>query len=168
MEQEGTELRLREDPLRALRAIRFASKYEFQLSPCIQKIVQTKEVQNFLLEKTTNERILTETQKILALSTEKAIRGISQIAELGLLHCVFPMACELPENFWLRHVNQCLSCCTEVLRSCEDLKVSQNQLILASFFTPLHGEYQYHNSAFHEFPFTREHMKETWKASLCA
>ena len=165
MEKEGTLLRLQEDPLRSLRAVRFASKFEFRMSECMKEVIQSEPVRNFLLTKTTNERILTETKKILSLSPlSKALSGCHSLLDLGLFQCIFPMAAEVPGNFWEMHSSAILHC-IQAVGSMEDKKVSQNSLLLCSLLYPFYqaNGYVYPNGASHDFPFTREHMKETWK-----
>merc|ERR1712137_699703 len=166
LELEGTTLRIQEDPLRSLRAIRFAVKYGFTLSPCIRQVAQSESVREFLLKKTTNERILTETKKIFSLQpVQKAVQGVREMIDLTLLPSIFPMACSIPADYWQEHAGLCLSCVEHVMENKRDSVVPQHLILLAAFFTPLHQEngYTFANQASHEFPFTREHMKETWK-----
>jgi len=74
-----------DDPLRILRAIRFTSRYDFQMTPDIQDaIVDNADRLNII----SKERIRDEVGKILSSANPEG--GIKSIVELGLVDYVFP------------------------------------------------------------------------------
>ena len=74
-----------DDPLRILRAIRFTSRYDFQMTPDIKEaIVNNAERLNII----SKERIRDEVGKILSSSNPES--GVKSIVDLGLVDYVFP------------------------------------------------------------------------------
>ena len=74
-----------DDPLRMLRAIRFASQLDFQIHPeCLEAISQNRR----RIEIITQERIHTELNKIL--ESKKPSIGLKLLFDTGLLEIIFP------------------------------------------------------------------------------
>ena len=74
-----------DDPLRMLRAIRFASQLDFQIHPeCLSAIHDNRERIRII----TQERIHTELNKILA--SKKPSIGLKLLFDTGLLEIIFP------------------------------------------------------------------------------
>jgi tRNA nucleotidyltransferase (CCA-adding enzyme) len=82
-----------DDPLRILRAIRFSSKYGFQLDPELTDAVKNPDIQKALSEKVSRERIAIEVRKML--SGPNPVKAMELIKELGLRSEVF----HLPETY---------------------------------------------------------------------
>lgn len=81
------ETRYREDPVRMLRAIRFAAKLDFQIeATTAAPILQLGE----LLEGISNHRLFDESQKLLA--SGAAQRTLALLQEYKLFHYLFPHA----------------------------------------------------------------------------
>jgi tRNA nucleotidyltransferase/poly(A) polymerase len=76
---------IRNDPLRALRAVRFAGQLGFALDPSIEALIR-RDISG--LEDVSGERIRDELSKILALPA--AAPRLRQLDELGLLSTMFP------------------------------------------------------------------------------
>jgi len=74
-----------DDPLRMMRAVRFASQLNFQLH---QSAFDAIRIMNYRLKIISQERISAEFLKIL--STEKPSTGLSLLSETGLLNKFFP------------------------------------------------------------------------------
>ena len=95
-----------DDPLRMMRAIRFATQLDFQIAlPSLQAITEQKE----RLKIVSNERILDELHKIML--CQKPSKGLSLLHKLGLLELILPELTALQgieeiegqkhkDNFW--------------------------------------------------------------------
>lgn len=77
--------RFKEDALRLMRAVRFASQLDFGID---EKTFSSIKNDAYLIEKIANERIRDEIIKIL--STDKAYEGIMTLDEIGILDIIFP------------------------------------------------------------------------------
>lgn len=77
--------RFREDPLRMLRAVRFAAQLGFALEPSLVTAVQ---IQAHMLQTISSERIMAEMSKILM--TERAGLGIDLLTDLGMMPYIIP------------------------------------------------------------------------------
>ncbi|OQS04463.1 tRNA nucleotidyltransferase, partial [Thraustotheca clavata] len=77
-----------DDPLRVLRAIRFACHYNFTLEADLTEAIQDSRVQEALLHKVSRERIGIEVRKML--SGANPSRAITLLTELGLWHTLLP------------------------------------------------------------------------------
>ena len=89
----------RDDPLRILRAIRFAARFKYDLSPEIVSAARNPEIRRALLEKVSRERVLKELEGMLSFSPEKACRpflALFLMSQLEVFDCVFtvPQAVE--------------------------------------------------------------------------
>ncbi len=80
-----------EDPLRILRAIRFACRFEFSLSPRVRKAVEKMAER---LKIVSQERITDEFMKVL--SAPRPSIGLRLMHETGTMKCVFPEMTDLP------------------------------------------------------------------------
>ena len=79
------EERFSEDPLRLMRAVRFAVQLDFEIEPATRRAIQKLARE---LEVIAKERIRVELEKILM--TPRATKGILMLEELGLLEFVLP------------------------------------------------------------------------------
>jgi poly(A) polymerase len=92
-------LRIDEDHLRMLRAIRFAARLDYKIDPPLWQAIQEKA---HLIEKISEERIFEELTKILV--SPNADRAFNHLADSGLLEHIIPEAlamrgCEQPPEF---------------------------------------------------------------------
>ena len=86
-----------DDPLRILRTVRFAAKYDLKLDPSIIEAAHNPDVQKAFKEKISKERIWTELAgkkegekwKPGALIGQNPTKAISLLKELGLLELIF-------------------------------------------------------------------------------
>lgn len=74
-----------DDPLRMMRAIRFASQLDFKIEPETYNAIQTYNSRITIISK---ERIATELNKIILSNTPS--RGLKMLSETGLLNYFFP------------------------------------------------------------------------------
>jgi len=96
---------LLDDPLRALRSIRFASRLNFSVDPALSKAVSDVRVHQALLTKVSRERVGTEVD--LMVSSKKPLQALGLICELGLFDVVF----QLPDASRLKQpVSKTLAC----------------------------------------------------------
>lgn len=84
------DIRYREDPVRMLRAIRFASKLDFQIETDSKNPIQTL---SHYLKEVPPARLYDETLKII--NGKNILKNIQLLQEYNLLHYLFPV---LPEN----------------------------------------------------------------------
>jgi len=82
-----------DDPLRILRAIRFATRFGFELDPELINAAKDPEVQDSLHKKISRERIEAEVRKML--SGPDPVKAMRIVKDLNLLSVVF----QLPEKF---------------------------------------------------------------------
>ncbi|HUO04085.1 MAG TPA: polynucleotide adenylyltransferase PcnB [Candidatus Binataceae bacterium] len=80
------ELRMREDPVRMMRAVRFAAKLGFEIEPATRAAIERHRAD---LSKASVPRVVEETYRTL--SQPEAARALVLMAELGLLEAVLPM-----------------------------------------------------------------------------
>ena len=78
-----------DDPLRVLRAIRFAVRYNFHLHSDVRKAAMSQPVQDALHKKVSRERIGKELEGMLTGKNAKPIRALFMIADLQLSQSVF-------------------------------------------------------------------------------
>ncbi|ETW04494.1 hypothetical protein H310_04757 [Aphanomyces invadans] len=83
-----------DDPLRVLRAIRFASHYNFQLHSSIVQAMQTEPVQMALAQKVTRERVGIEVRKML--SGTNPAQALHWMRQTNLLQIVLPTFLRVP------------------------------------------------------------------------
>lgn len=84
-----------DDPLRVLRCIRFASRYDLTIEPEVVEAIKNPEIQSALAAKVSRERIGIEVNKMLEKTPEKALRMINN---LGLHRSVFASALDPPRG----------------------------------------------------------------------
>ena len=83
-----THERLTEDPLRGLRALRFAVTKGFQIHPDILKVMKTDEfICNF--KKLSKERVQVELMKMFKFNTVKSLQVLNNLIEENLLKEIF-------------------------------------------------------------------------------
>ncbi|KZT67656.1 hypothetical protein DAEQUDRAFT_728899 [Daedalea quercina L-15889] len=79
-----------DDPLRVLRAIRFASRYGFELSPPVRNAARNRDIQKALATKVSKERIGVEVEKMMQACDP--LRAVTRIQELQLYSTVFQVS----------------------------------------------------------------------------
>ncbi|CAK4705381.1 unnamed protein product [Aphanomyces euteiches] len=85
-----------DDPLRVLRAVRFAAQYDFKLDSALRQAIQSERVQEALTKKVTRERIGIEVRKMLSgANPHQAITLLNQ-ARLEAIVFPFMSAPEVP------------------------------------------------------------------------
>jgi poly(A) polymerase len=77
--------RFREDPLRLLRAVRFATVLGFKIAPETERAIRTEAAR---LAEISQERIAEEMNKLLL--ADKPSRGVRMLVDLGLMACIIP------------------------------------------------------------------------------
>lgn len=107
--------RILEDPLRMLRAVRFATVLDFKIAPKDFKLIRKKAA---LILKVSGERIKNELDKIMA--SKNYIRGIKLLDKSGLLELL------LPEVHRLKKVRQSKNVHAEGNAFVHTLKVLEN------------------------------------------
>lgn len=80
-------LTFKDDPVRLLRAVRFAGRYRFQMVSEVIEAAHDAEIRNALLFKVTRERIGREFDKML--SGSNAHVTITHLHDLGLLKYLY-------------------------------------------------------------------------------
>ena len=188
-EIQGSKLRLMEDPLRSLRAIRFAGQLGFSLSEQLKSVINSEEVRLELQHKTAEERITTELYKLLNLHPiTVGVTSFNAVQQFNLLYFMFPLIVPVDNCFitlqshWSKFAAQLFDNnsefhqllqhnqlhFTDAIYFPHKHELEQPVLLLLIFFLPLFGEnkYQYANGSHHPLPFTRVHMKDHWKYSL--
>lgn len=83
---------LLDDPLRALRAVRFASRLNFKFDPELFQACRDPRVHEALGAKVSRERISTEIDRVMA--SENPSHAVGLLVELGLFEVVFRMPLE--------------------------------------------------------------------------
>ncbi|KAI6133354.1 hypothetical protein EDD16DRAFT_1467437 [Pisolithus croceorrhizus] len=91
----------RDDPLRVIRCIRFASRFGFEMTPELRDAARDDSIQEALTSKISRERIGEELDKMMKsdLSYDfplgvQPLRAVQLINELSLYHCIF----HVPDN----------------------------------------------------------------------
>ncbi|KAI5991484.1 hypothetical protein EDD15DRAFT_2169291 [Pisolithus albus] len=82
----------RDDPLRVIRCVRFASRFGFEMTPELRKAAQDDSIQEALISKISRERIGEELDKMM--KSVQPLRAVQLINELSLYHCIF----RVPDN----------------------------------------------------------------------
>nr|CCA17355.1 tRNA nucleotidyltransferase putative [Albugo laibachii Nc14] len=78
-----------DDPLRVLRAIRFASRFNFKLDENLRQAAQLDDVKDALIQKVSRERVGKELLGMLEGPSAHPQRAFTLMHELGLFKCVF-------------------------------------------------------------------------------
>lgn len=84
-----------DDPLRVLRTIRFANRFEFAVVPEIIEAAKDPQVQNCILTKVSYERIGIELDKMFA--GNKPEVSAAQLYEFGILKLLYKLPAEATE-----------------------------------------------------------------------
>lgn len=104
---------------------------------------------------------------MFSLLPSQALQSLQYCIDFELIPSIFPMACPFFQKDWLNYYQISFDCCEKILSNQQHSSiVLPSVLLLSTFFTPLYGKYTYSNGAVHDFPFTKEHMKETWKVCI--
>ncbi|KAF2071559.1 hypothetical protein CYY_007131 [Polysphondylium violaceum] len=82
------EATLNDDPLRALRAIRFSSRLNFKIEPTLYKVIQSNEIKELVSKKVSKERILIEYTKMMS-DTRFSLQYYKYLVETGLIQVIF-------------------------------------------------------------------------------
>ncbi|KAI6153282.1 hypothetical protein BKA82DRAFT_4087879 [Pisolithus tinctorius] len=82
----------RDDPLRVIRCVRFASRFGFEMTPELRDAAQDSSIQEALISKISRERIGEELDKMM--KGVQPLRAVQLINELSLYHCIF----NVPDN----------------------------------------------------------------------
>lgn len=78
---------LQADPIRMLRAIRMACRFNFQIDPSLLDALKNPKLHNILNDDISRERIYTELMKII--KGPNYVRGIQLILDSNLHTCIF-------------------------------------------------------------------------------
>lgn len=81
-----------DDPLRMLRAVRFAAKYNFSIDEDSKNLIREKAD---LIENVSSERIMSEIYSIL--KSKESFKYVQMMDELGLIDAIFPEIAEMKE-----------------------------------------------------------------------
>ncbi|ORZ13052.1 hypothetical protein BCR42DRAFT_461689 [Absidia repens] len=90
-----------DDPLRVLRCIRFASRFQFEMVPELCAAAKNENIKNALVSKISRERIGTEIDKML--TGPSPLRSLQLIHQNGLYHTIFTPPSNLqqsPQDAW--------------------------------------------------------------------
>ena len=79
----------KDDPLRILRAIRFASRYSFQLDNAIEIAARDPNIKELLLHKVSRDRILKEVEGMMTHSTSRPALSLILMSRLNIFDAVF-------------------------------------------------------------------------------
>jgi tRNA nucleotidyltransferase (CCA-adding enzyme) len=82
-----------DDPLRVIRSIRFATRFDFTIDPDLLMAVKDPDVQHAFRNKVSRERIEIEMRKII--TGNDPVKAIRLLSDLGLLYAVF----QFPEGY---------------------------------------------------------------------
>jgi tRNA nucleotidyltransferase/poly(A) polymerase len=78
-----------DDPLRVLRAIRFAVRFQYPIHETMRQAATSREVHDSLMRKVSRERVGTELEGMLTGKAAKPKMALTMIGELGLSDAVF-------------------------------------------------------------------------------
>jgi len=78
-----------EDPLRAVRVVRFASKFDFKIDELLMKSLKHVDTNRALQQLVSPERIGIELDKIFDMPTPKIVRGVTYFQDCKLLENLF-------------------------------------------------------------------------------
>ncbi|KAK3278686.1 hypothetical protein CYMTET_13393 [Cymbomonas tetramitiformis] len=130
-----------DDPLRVLRAVRFAARFGFELDPELVASAGSEEVRGALRDKISRERVGAEVEGML--KSADPLRAMTQLHRLHLFPVVFPSAkcAELPSGLdygapcvgSLKIMTETTAMLPPGFLSCEEYRI----LLLASLLLPL-------------------------------
>lgn len=83
---------LSDDPLRALRALRFAATFSFALAPALTDALASPLLAEELQRKVSRERVGIEVHKMLSLGGGRPLRALALLREASLVDTVLPLA----------------------------------------------------------------------------
>lgn len=108
---------LLDDPLRLLRVVRFATRFQYSIVPELLETMQDSVVHDSLREKVSRERVGIELDKII--SDRYGLQGMFLLNQVGVFHTIF--GCNEAE----------FPTCT--YKNCEDLSANRIFSLLSSF-----------------------------------
>jgi len=82
------ETTLNDDPLRALRAIRFASKLNFKIDDNLLNVIKSNSIKELISKKVSKERILIEYTKMMS-DSRFSLKYYSYLVDTGLIQVIF-------------------------------------------------------------------------------
>lgn len=88
---------LLDDPLRLLRVIRFATRFQFHVDPALEAAIKDQQVGSAFRTKISRERVGTELDKIL--HCKNAYEGLHMMHRLGIFNLVFDVPPELQDKY---------------------------------------------------------------------
>jgi tRNA nucleotidyltransferase/poly(A) polymerase len=99
-QQLNPEKTLREDPLRVLRVIRFASRFGWKIDPSVTEIMKREDVSDWILNLVSPERIGYELAHMLKQSAQCMLHSLELITEFNLPHLFFNFRYEGMSPVW--------------------------------------------------------------------
>lgn len=88
---------LLDDPLRLLRVVRFATRFQFRMDPELEKSIQDDQVDLAFRTKISRERVGAELDKIL--HCKHAFEGLCMVHRLGIFNLVFDIPPDLQDKY---------------------------------------------------------------------
>jgi tRNA nucleotidyltransferase/poly(A) polymerase len=127
-----------EDPLRAVRVVRFASKFDFKIDELLMKSLKHEETKKALQQLVSPERVGIELDKIFDMPTPKIVRGVTNFHECNLLANLFyPItAVNKDKKFQLDLALERTKKYAEIFMKTPELEV-YNDLLLGAFVSPV-------------------------------
>lgn len=92
------EITFHDDPLRVLRAIRFASRLNYTLDPAIVSAARKAEIRSAMQHKVSKERICKEIDGMLLHNSSRPVLSAILLHHLHMLDICLPLSHYLPEN----------------------------------------------------------------------
>ncbi|KAF3901501.1 Phosphatase [Dactylellina cionopaga] len=89
----------KDDPLRVLRLIRFASRLSFTIIPEVEEAMKNPDIKAALKQKISRERVLAEVEKMLYNGAQHPFEALDIIERLGLADCIFDPPDEKREEY---------------------------------------------------------------------
>jgi tRNA nucleotidyltransferase (CCA-adding enzyme) len=84
-----------DDPLRVLRAVRFATRFDFELDKKLREASKSEIIHQALIVKVSRERVGKELEGMLSGEAARPYHALALIDELNLSDCVFYLPCDL-------------------------------------------------------------------------
>ncbi|EGG21450.1 tRNA ADENILYL transferase [Cavenderia fasciculata] len=137
-------LTLCEDPLRALRVLRFSNRFSFSIESQLYESLCSDRVRDLLGLKVSRERVHTEFTSMM-MSYKHAIPYFKTLVDTGLIHSIFPTQGLITTQDWYQSLHY-LEQSQHVSNIVPDQSIQE--FILSSIFLPLKLKYQNHLDVF--------------------